>query len=342
MKILNQLMSFARLDLSPAHRPPAPARMVLATAGSIIGSLVADTLLVVIGEAVFPSTKGYVHFRFSDYTKLTVIGVVIACVAWPVVVRLSSAPRWLFSRLAILVTLFLWLPDLYLLHQGQPAEAVAVLMVMHLAIALVTYNLLVHAAAAVPKPVTIGDQVRILLHQDSAGSFEFVGRGVPDDLDAELARFHSADVVLGSGAVTGRGATDEMLVYTAAAPSPLGTEMLGRPHDLLMVFAYYVLDEAAVLEFDTRITEEYTRFFQTRDVHYAGLYHVSGLGDTLLGEIVAWDGVRSIEEAERLGNDDLPRRIVEIEDACRALQDREASRFALWLTPKARAPINPH
>lgn len=144
--MLKQLMSLARLDLSPPHRPPVPVRMVLVTAASIIGSLLADALLVVIGEAVFPSTKGYVHFRFSDYTRLTVIGVIIACAAWPAVARLSSAPRWLFFRLAILVTGFLWLPDLYLLQQGQSAAAVAVLMVMHLAIALVTYNLLVYAA----------------------------------------------------------------------------------------------------------------------------------------------------------------------------------------------------
>ncbi len=57
--------------------------------------------------------------------------------------RQPSAVRvWL----AVLVTLVLWLPDLYLLDLGQPGRAVAVLMVMHLAIALVTYNCLVHIA----------------------------------------------------------------------------------------------------------------------------------------------------------------------------------------------------
>jgi hypothetical protein len=44
----------------------------------------------------------------------------------------------------------LWLPDLFILYRGQPADAVAVLMVMHLAIALVTYNLLVHVAPVLP------------------------------------------------------------------------------------------------------------------------------------------------------------------------------------------------
>ena len=74
------------------------------------------------------------------------MGVLIACAAWPVVARISSAPRWLFFRLAVLVTLVLFLPDVYIWHQGQPAQAVIVLMAMHVAIALVTYNLLVHLA----------------------------------------------------------------------------------------------------------------------------------------------------------------------------------------------------
>ena len=104
-----------------------------------------------IGEAVFPSTKGYVHFQFSDYSKLTIIGVIIACAAWPIVTRISSAPRWLFFRLAIVVTLVLLLPDLYILHQGQPPRAVAVLMCMHLAIAVVTYNALVRLAPVRPR-----------------------------------------------------------------------------------------------------------------------------------------------------------------------------------------------
>ena len=50
----------------------------------------------------------------------------------------------------MLVTLFFWLPDLYILYRGQPGDGVAILMVMHLAIALVTYNLLVRAAPVRP------------------------------------------------------------------------------------------------------------------------------------------------------------------------------------------------
>jgi hypothetical protein len=150
VRMLSRLLALARLDFSPRHRQPSPGRVLLATLGSLAGSLAADALLVVIGQAVFPSTRGYPHFQFGDYARLTVIGVLIACAGWPVVTRLTSAPRWLFFRLAILVTLVLWLPDLYILHGGAPGDAVAVLMAMHVAIALVTYNLLVRLAPVGP------------------------------------------------------------------------------------------------------------------------------------------------------------------------------------------------
>ncbi len=144
--VTQRLLSWARVDFTPAHRPPLWRRVVLATVVSVVLSLVADAALVFIATRLLPSTKGYVHFAFYDYAKLTTVGVLIACAAWPVVTRISSDPRWLFFRLAIAVTLVLLAPDLYIWHQGQPIQAVAVLMVMHVAIALVTYNALVNLA----------------------------------------------------------------------------------------------------------------------------------------------------------------------------------------------------
>lgn len=74
--MLSRLMSLARLDFAPRHGQPLASRVLAATLASIVGSLAADALLVVIGQAVFPSTRGYVHFQFADYAKLTVIGVI--------------------------------------------------------------------------------------------------------------------------------------------------------------------------------------------------------------------------------------------------------------------------
>jgi Family of unknown function (DUF6069) len=152
LTLVDRVRSLTRFDPAPRHRGPRPAAVAAATAASVLLCLAADALLVRIGTAVFPDTKGYVHFAFTDYAKLTVIGVVIACLAWPVVTRLSSDPRWTFLRLAVLVTAFLLLPDLWIWMQGQPGQAVLVLIWMHLAIGLITYNLLVGLAPVRPPP----------------------------------------------------------------------------------------------------------------------------------------------------------------------------------------------
>ena len=148
---VGRAVSWARIDFHPPHRPPVWWRVVLATILALALSLLADAAIVAIGTRVFPSTKGYVHFQFHDYARLTVIGVLIACAGWPVVARCCSAPRWLFLRLALVVTLVLFLPDFYILAKGAPAKAVLVLLCMHVAIALVTYNLLVRLAPVRPR-----------------------------------------------------------------------------------------------------------------------------------------------------------------------------------------------
>ena len=165
---LERALGLVRVDFAPARQQPSPARVIGASVLSVAGSLAADAVLVVIGTAIFPSTRGYVHFQFSDYARLTVIGVVIACLAWPVVTRITSQPRWLFFRMAVAVTLVLWLPDLYILAGGQPPRAVAVLIVMHLAIAVVTYNCLVRIARVKTARAT---------GQPAPGPDRYAGRG---------------------------------------------------------------------------------------------------------------------------------------------------------------------
>ena len=148
--VVDRALTLARVEFSPRHRMPHPAAIATGTVLSVGLCLLADALLAKAATALFPSTRGYVHFQFADYAKLTSIGVVIACLAWPVVVRLSSEPRWVFTRLAVLVTVVLLLPDLYIWLTGQPGRAVLVLVAMHLAIALITYNVLVRVAPARP------------------------------------------------------------------------------------------------------------------------------------------------------------------------------------------------
>jgi len=154
--LIDRAMRWTKVDFAPKHRQPEWWRLAVATVLSIVLSLAACAALVVTGEHLWPATKGFVHFQFADYAKLTIVGVLIACAGWPIVTRISSAPRWLFFRLAILVTLVLWLPDVWIRLRGESAQGVAVLAVMHLAIAVVTYNCLVHVASVRPAAVERG------------------------------------------------------------------------------------------------------------------------------------------------------------------------------------------
>ena len=154
--VIDRALTWSKIDLAPLHSQPTWRRVALATLLSVALSLAACAVLVVAGEHLWPATKGFVHFQFSDYAKLTILGVLVACAGWPIVSRITSAPRWLFFRLAIVVTLIGWLPDVWIWQQGESASGVAVLAVMHLAIAVLTYNLLVHLAPVHEVPVGRG------------------------------------------------------------------------------------------------------------------------------------------------------------------------------------------
>ncbi|MBV8463742.1 MAG: hypothetical protein JO368_10635 [Acidimicrobiales bacterium] len=143
---IERLLQLIHFDLAPRHRQPSSVRVAAATLVAISGSLVADAGLVAAATRLFPATKGYHHFAFGDYAPLTVLGVLIAAAGWPIVTRVSSAPRWLYLRAAIVTTVVLFLPDLWLLLKGDEVTAVLVLMAMHVAIAVITYNALVRLA----------------------------------------------------------------------------------------------------------------------------------------------------------------------------------------------------
>lgn len=147
---LRGLASAARLEARPSHRLPHPVLYVLASAVAVAASLGCDRGIVALATAHWPHLRDYPHFQFADYARLTVPGVLVACAGWPVVVRVSAAPRALFAFLAVVVTIVLFAPDLYLRATGQSTRAVLVLMSMHVAIAIVTYAALV--VLAPPRP----------------------------------------------------------------------------------------------------------------------------------------------------------------------------------------------
>jgi H+/Cl- antiporter ClcA len=94
----------ARVDFTPLHRRPNAVRVVAALIIAVAGALAADAILVAIGTHAFPSTVGNEHFRFADYAKLTVIGVVIGAVGWSVITSINSAPRWLYGPIRVIAS----------------------------------------------------------------------------------------------------------------------------------------------------------------------------------------------------------------------------------------------
>lgn len=146
-RTLERVWRASRVDLCPGAAPSA-TRLVTATLASLVLSVVLDALAVHVATSSFPSTRHFSHFRGADYGALTVAGVLLAAGGWSVLVRLSSAARWLYFRLVVAATLVLWIPDAVLLALGEPAAGVVTLTVMHLLVAVVTYNLLVRLAPA--------------------------------------------------------------------------------------------------------------------------------------------------------------------------------------------------
>lgn len=138
MPLLDDAMRVTRLDFRPARSQPSIPLTALGIAVGVLLSVLVNMLIVHLAIALFPTLGGYQHFRFSDYARLTVVGALIACAGWPVLTRVSSAPVRIYLGLALLGTLVLFLPDLYILYVlREPGRAVATLMVMHVAVPVV-------------------------------------------------------------------------------------------------------------------------------------------------------------------------------------------------------------
>ena len=127
--------------------PPTYRRVVAAGLAAAAVSLAVDLMLATIGRATFTVPASFGKFAFGTYALLTVLGVAGAAATWAAVARLSSRPKWLLTRLAALVTALFLIPDFLLLGtRGNPAGPVAMLMLMHLAIAVITYAALIELA----------------------------------------------------------------------------------------------------------------------------------------------------------------------------------------------------
>jgi len=121
--------------------------VVVAGLAAAAASVAADMVLATIGQAAFTVPASFGKFSFWTYALLAVAGGAGAAVTWAAVTRLSSRPEWLFTRLAALATAVFLIPDFLLVGTpGNPTGPVVVLMLMHLASAVITYTALIKVA----------------------------------------------------------------------------------------------------------------------------------------------------------------------------------------------------
>jgi hypothetical protein len=147
MNLFARIEAALRLDRRPLSELPKVTRVASAGMIAVVGSLVVDAVLVALGRAVFDPASSFGPFHFSSYAPLTVLGVVAATIGWGILVHLTSVPRWVLRRAAVVVTVALLIPDVAILP-GNPDGGVATLMVMHIAIAVITYASLLRVAPA--------------------------------------------------------------------------------------------------------------------------------------------------------------------------------------------------
>ena len=149
MSIAQRTSRFTRTGPAPHAVPPALRRVAAAGLAAAAVSLAADLVLVAVGRAGIHRSRvvrqvrlrhlrpadrpggGRGHRRLGDGDQA------------------ELPAEWLLTRLAALVTALFGIPDFLLLGTpGNPAGPVVILMLMHLAIAAITYVALLTIAPA--------------------------------------------------------------------------------------------------------------------------------------------------------------------------------------------------
>jgi hypothetical protein len=139
-------------DLPGVTALPGALRFVVSALCAVALSLLACAAVAAATIAIAPSLAGYEHLRTADWAKLTIIGIVLASLGWPLACAIWSSARRPFLILTAVVTIVSLAPDLWILKQGQPAGGVLALIVMHVAVAVVTYPSLVLIAPQRHRP----------------------------------------------------------------------------------------------------------------------------------------------------------------------------------------------
>lgn len=166
--------------------------------------------------------------------------------------------------------------------------------------------------------------VHVRFFADDRGTFAVTGTSSPPEAFAEHFPYRSADI-------GGSGEADRELVLDHISVSPADPGLAGTPSKVHSLFIYNAKDDDEILEFDRRITDEYTAFYAGHGEHYLGVYRVEGPAGLRLAEVTVYDKLLADAQGSPAGK---PPSIEAIETECRALQDREDKRFVVWFEPK--------
>lgn len=107
------------------------------------------------------------------------------------------------------------------------------------------------------------------------------------------------------------------------------------PRRLVDLYAYRPTDRSAILEFDRRISARYAELCAQAGEFYAGPFACAALGPEWLVEMTTYTSDDPDEVDALLASATVGEELRAIVDECRALQDREATRYSVRLVPRA-------
>lgn len=129
------------------HTDLVPLRRLLA-AGllTLVITLIINILIGTVSNAIIPVSPAFSPLDLKPIFGWTTIGVVGAVSVFSVIGKLSLHPIQTFSKLAIIVLLISWIPDISLFFSSPFSDtspaAIIVLMLMHLSTALLSIGFL--------------------------------------------------------------------------------------------------------------------------------------------------------------------------------------------------------
>jgi hypothetical protein len=121
------------------------------------------------------------------------------------------------------------------------------------------------------------------------------------------------------------------LLFEDGLPTPYAGRLTAQSTLSLLAFMYRPKAREEMLAFERRIEPRYQTFYAERGILYAGVFDIPQVEGPYLGEVLFFASDRATAQ-HLMDTTDPPEDILEIEEECRALQDRDQPRYRFWLT----------